>query len=135
MTTWQRVLLSFLVLVVLSVSACNGGTSVVRSNTGVVQGFVRVFDGGPIEPTPLPLSPFSARVEVKANNRVVAAKQAPPGHEFHFSLPMGQYVLSADINDKGYERRVGPLFCNASRATIRSGHTTSIDLKCYGTAA
>lgn len=129
-----RNLIFLSLLVVLLVSACGGEARVVSSHTGVVQGFVRVFGGGPIEPTPLPISTFSARVEVKTNDRVVATQQTPPRHKFDFSLPVGKYVLSVQLDDQSYVKSVGPLFCNESPVTIRSGHNTSVDVTCVGTA-
>ena len=132
MTTRHRIFLSL--LVVLPVSACSREVGVVRSQTGVVQGFVRVFGGGPIEPTPLPISPFSARVQVEAKGQVVATHQTPPRLKFHFSLPTGKYVVSAELDDNEYVESVGPLFCNKSPVTIRSGHTASVDVTCVGTA-
>jgi hypothetical protein len=133
-TTRHRTLQSILALVVVTVSACGAESKVVDNHTGVAQGFVRVFGGGPFEPRPLPISTFSARVEVKARNRVVETQQTPPRHEFDFSLPTGRYILSAQLDDRSYVKSVGPLDCNDSPFTIRSGHTTSVDVTCLGTA-
>jgi hypothetical protein len=133
-TTRHRIIVSILVLVVLPVSACGGQARVVSSHTGVVKGVVRAFGGGPLEPTPIPKSTFSARVEVRANNRVMATQQTPPGHRYDFSLPVGKYILRVQLDDQSYLKNVGPLFCNDSPVTIRSGHTTRIDVICLGTA-
>jgi hypothetical protein len=104
-TTRHRIFLSL--LVVLLVSACSSEVGVVRVQTGVVQGFVRVFGGGPIEPTPLPISPFSARVQVRTNGRVVASQQTLPGHKFHFSSEK-HVVNVAPIDPSHRSRNVAP---------------------------
>ncbi len=123
-----------LVPLVLALSACGGGTELRHSNTGVVRGNVRVFGGGPIEPTPLPLSPVPARIEVESQGRVVAHEHVGPRRPYRFSLAVGRYVVVASLDETSSETRSNPLTCAPVATTIRSGSTPRLDVRCFGTA-
>ena len=100
-----------LVSLVVALSACSGGTGLTHRDTGVVRGNVRVFGGGPIEPTPLPLSPVPARVEVEAQGRVVAHEQVGPRRSYRFSLAPGRYVVVASLEETSSQSQVESLTC------------------------
>jgi hypothetical protein len=58
------------------------------------------------------------------NGRLVARRHVRAGHEFHFRLPPGRYLLNGGrrLHDKP------PLGCPPKRAKIRVGHTTRVNV-------
>jgi hypothetical protein len=117
-----------------SLSACGGGTGPLHRHNGVVEGIVRGFGGGPLEPTPLPLVPVPSRVEVEAQGRVVAHEPVGPRQLYRISLKAGRYVVVATLEETTSEQRVDSLACAPAAATVRSGSTTRLDMRCFGTA-
>ena len=78
------------VLMALALAACT-------SQSGSVQGYVVRY--GPVAPmgtttTTLPLARSTSTVEAKSGGKTAAVQKVPPGGQFHFSLPPGDYQLS-----------------------------------------
>jgi len=114
-------ILPILVLAAAStLSACAG------ESPGVVQGQILVFNpvvhpGTQPTSTP-PTASFTTSVDARAHGNLVASQRVLPGESFRFALPPGSYVLSIS-------QEVEPGDCDTT-VTIRSGHTTDLDVRC-----
>lgn len=69
--------------------------------------------------TSVPVARFTTTVEAKKGGRVIARERVLPGRRFRFDLSPGAYELTAS----------GAYNCAAS-ATVRSGETTNVDVRC-----
>lgn len=117
---WKPLFLVVLVLAATTLSACGG------VGTGVLRGQVLVFSpvhvlGSPPAST-RPTARFAITVEAKMHGRLVASQRVLPGGAFRFVLAPGSYVVSIS-------QEVVPGNCGTP-VTIRSGHTTNMDVQC-----
>jgi len=90
------------------------------SGSGVVQGHVLIFSPVPhVGSTTVPIARFTSTVEAKKGDRVVAHERVLRGNQFRFTLPAGEYELTA----------TGAYNCRAS-VTVRAGRTMTADVRC-----